>query len=100
MIGPPRPTPVASNSDDDDAMIEPPRPPPAETDDDDDDDDNVMIGPPRPPAEDSDSDDDLTEEENGFRIPLSNEIVLKGHSKVIRFFTLLSISSITIVFEF
>lgn len=90
MIGPPRPPPVASNSDDDedgdDAMIGPPRPPPAEMDADGDDDGSVMIGPPRPPPTDSDSDDDLAEqEENRYRIPLSNEIVLKGHSKVTSF---------------
>ncbi|RVX19374.1 WD repeat-containing protein 70 [Vitis vinifera] len=88
MIGPSRPPPVASNSDDDEdgdgAVIGPPRPPPAEMDDDD---GSVMIGPPRPPPTDSDSDDDLAEEEevveNRYRIPLSNEIVLKGHSKVV-----------------
>lgn len=43
-----------------------------------------MIGPPRPPAA-SDSDEDLFdgEPENRHRIPLSNEIVLKGHTKVL-----------------
>ncbi|CBI37203.3 unnamed protein product, partial [Vitis vinifera] len=60
----------------------------ADDDMDDDDDGSVMIGPPRPPPTDSDSDDDLAEEEeeeeeNRHRIPLSNEIVLKGHSKVV-----------------
>ncbi|ERN19060.1 hypothetical protein AMTRI_Chr10g8200 [Amborella trichopoda] len=46
-----------------------------------DDDDGVMIGPPRPSdLEESESDE---EDENTYRIPLSNEIVLKGHTKVV-----------------
>lgn len=86
LIGPPRPPPPGPASgdedDDDDVLIGPPPPPPsgpAESDD-----DGEMIGPPAPPAGsnmgDSDSD---AEEENRYRIPLSNEIVLKGHTKVV-----------------
>ena len=46
-----------------------------------------MVGPPRPPPGMSfgDSEDEVEEEEeteNQYRIPLSNEIVLKGHTKV------------------
>lgn len=86
-IGPPRP-PAAANSkdDDDDELIGPP--PPPSTGVDDDEDDGELIGPPRPPpSDDSDSDDvdvDVdVDETQQFRIPLSNEIVLKGHSKVV-----------------
>ncbi|XP_058101393.1 uncharacterized protein LOC131245743 [Magnolia sinica] len=57
---------------------------------DEDGDDGVMIGPPRPPLDstESDSDDDSDDEsdgelENSYRIPFSNEIVLKGHTKVV-----------------
>lgn len=81
MVGPPRPP---ADEDDGGAMIGPPRPPVQEADDD----DGEMIGPPRPPPasnlDASSSDDELDEDEvgNRFRIPLSNEIVLKGHTKV------------------
>lgn len=65
---------------DDDVMIGPPRPPQQQEDDA----DGVMIGPPRPPAESGDEDDDEEEgEENRYRIPMSNEIVLKGHTKIV-----------------
>ncbi|CAH1417844.1 unnamed protein product [Lactuca virosa] len=83
-IGPPRPPPSYDSVDgEDDAMIGPPRPMPAE-DDDDDDDDEPIIGPPRPPLG-SDSEEDFSdgEQEVQHRIPLSNEIVLKGHTKVV-----------------
>lgn len=72
---------------DDDEMIGPPRPPVIGGDED----DEVEIGPPRPPrgviGSDSDDDDDGDfdggeGEVNRYRIPLSNEIVLKGHTKV------------------
>ncbi|KAL5863755.1 hypothetical protein ACOSQ3_001269 [Xanthoceras sorbifolium] len=87
-IGPPRPPPqpVGTEDDEDGVMIGPPQPPkPVETEDDD---DGVMIGPPRPPAEsetDDDEDDEEEEEkeENRYRIPMSNEIVLKGPTKVV-----------------
>ncbi|GKB29171.1 WD repeat-containing protein 70, partial [Tanacetum coccineum] len=87
-IGPPRPS--SSRSVDADVEIGPPRPPPVGGDeddndsDDDDDDDEVMVGPPRPPV-DSDEDEMSDDDEDGprFRIPLSNEIVLKGHTKVV-----------------
>lgn len=66
--------------DDDDVMIGPPRPPQQQEDDA----DSVMIGPPRPPAESGDEDDDEEGgEENRYRIPMSNEIVLKGHTKIV-----------------
>ncbi|XP_071689416.1 uncharacterized protein [Rutidosis leptorrhynchoides] len=85
-IGPPRPPPASSSTgadDDEDVMIGPPRPAPA-VDSDDEDDDEPVIGPPRPPVQ-SDSDEELSDEEQGnqHRIPLSNEIVLKGHTKVV-----------------
>ncbi|KAI3742490.1 hypothetical protein L1987_60174 [Smallanthus sonchifolius] len=75
-IGPPPPPP--SSDGEDDAMIGPPRPMPADSDD------ESIIGPPLPPAG-SDSDEDLSdgEQENLHRIPLGNEIVLKGHTKVV-----------------
>ncbi|KAJ9543434.1 hypothetical protein OSB04_023141 [Centaurea solstitialis] len=90
-IGPPRPPPPPPSSDsvggdDDDVMVGPPRPMPGGGGEEDDDDDEVIIGPPRPPPVDSDSEDELSEEdeqENRHRIPLSNEIVLKGHTKVV-----------------
>ncbi|XP_031287401.1 uncharacterized protein LOC116146134 [Pistacia vera] len=80
---PPPPEPPKAEEDDDDVMIGPPRPPqPVETEDDD---GVVMIGPPRPPVA-SETDDEEEEEEEGenrYRIPMSNEIVLKGHTKVV-----------------
>lgn len=68
---------------DDGPMVGPPPPPPAASDDEDD--DGEMIGPPPPPPNASDSEDDSDSDEVGtrFRIPLSNEIVLKGHTKVV-----------------
>ncbi|XP_008447362.2 uncharacterized protein LOC103489831 [Cucumis melo] len=88
-IGPPRP-PIESKlneDDDDDVIIGPPLPPPAgEGSDDDEDDDGEMIGPPPPPPRSNLEDSDVEEEEyeeNRFRIPQSNEIVLKGHTKVV-----------------
>ncbi|CAK7349500.1 unnamed protein product [Dovyalis caffra] len=79
-IGPPRPPARGVDNDDDDGevMVGPPRPPPGL---DDEDDDGVLIGPPRPPPP-ADSDEE-EEEENRYRIPMSNEIVLEGHSKVV-----------------
>ncbi|KAK4281344.1 hypothetical protein QN277_012852 [Acacia crassicarpa] len=79
MVGPPRP-PV--EEDDDGAMIGPPPPPPGEEGDD----DGEMIGPPRPShlgASSAEDDSDEDEVGNRFCIPLSNEIVLKGHTKVV-----------------
>lgn len=83
-IGPPPPPPRQQEleADDDDVVIGPPRPPQQQEDDA----DSVIIGPPRPPAESGDDDDDVDEEEgeeNWRQIPMSNEIVLKGHTKVI-----------------
>ncbi|XP_021279510.1 WD repeat-containing protein 70 [Herrania umbratica] len=78
MIGPPRPSAPAPDEDDGDVMVGPPRPPPGSGGDDD---DYVMIGPPRPPAGPSSDSDE--EEENRYRIPMSNEIILKGHNKIV-----------------
>jgi hypothetical protein len=96
MIGPPRPPPAPAGEDDEDGgMIGPPRPPPPSAPAEGDDPGGDMIGPPRPPlAMEADEDDDDGEEEEddddmeddggfGFnRLPLSNEIVLRGHTKV------------------
>ncbi|CAL1357106.1 unnamed protein product [Linum trigynum] len=84
-VGPPPPPPGQTVDDDDDgeAMVGPPRPPLRAVDDSDDD-DGEMVGPPRPTAPVSDSDEDEDEEEeNQHRIPTSNEIVLKGHTKIV-----------------
>ncbi|KAL9261513.1 WD repeat-containing protein [Drosera capensis] len=79
----------------DGVMVGPPRPPGGMNvgDEDQEEEDGGMIGPPRPPGgvrmDDSDEDEEEEEEEeeedegNRFRIPLSNEIVLKGHTKVV-----------------
>lgn len=81
-VGPaPPPEPPIQEEDDGDVMIGPPRPPqPAETEDDEGDE---MIGPPRPPVAAETDDEQGEEEENRYRIPMSNEIVLKGHTKVL-----------------
>lgn len=88
-IGPPRPPSGGyvedGNDDDGDGLeIGPPRPP---QDGDAEDDDEPMVGPPRPPSGqiELDSDEDVDEEnsDDAFRIPMSNEIVLKGHTKVV-----------------
>lgn len=93
LVGPPRPPPDIGSGDDEEeeddgeVMIGPPRPPENSTGNDGEDDD-VMIGPPPPPPgsnlAESESDGELdVEEQNPYRIPLSNEIVLKGHTKVL-----------------
>ncbi|XP_061343447.1 uncharacterized protein LOC133289498 [Gastrolobium bilobum] len=64
-------------------------PPPQVVDEEDDEDEDEMIGPPPPPpgsnlsGSDSEYESDHEEVGNRFRIPLSNEIVLKGHTKVV-----------------
>ncbi|XP_004289999.1 PREDICTED: WD repeat-containing protein 70 [Fragaria vesca subsp. vesca] len=81
LIGPPRPPqPNSTDEDDGDALIGPPPPPPggAESDD-----DGEMIGPPAPARSNMEDSDSEAEEENKYRIPVSNEIVLKGHTKVV-----------------
>ncbi|PAN47009.1 hypothetical protein PAHAL_9G203800 [Panicum hallii] len=96
MIGPPRPPPGPAGEDDDEdggGMIGPPRPPPPSAQGEGEDDEGGgMIGPPRPPPaeedeeeEEDDDDDDMEDDgDGGFnRIPLSNEIVLRGHTKVV-----------------
>ncbi|KAJ1416662.1 WD40/YVTN repeat-like-containing domain superfamily [Sesbania bispinosa] len=55
-----------------------PTPPPPQPDEED---DGPLVGPPPPPSRSDDS--DQTELGNRFRIPLTNEIVLKGHTKVV-----------------
>ncbi|KAK4792405.1 hypothetical protein SAY86_022840 [Trapa natans] len=79
MIGPPRPPAELGSDDDDGGMVGPPPPPPNFAPDDDEDDD-LMIG---PPPQSLQSDEDEEEGESRYRIPFSNEIVLKGHSKVV-----------------
>ncbi|ESW34615.1 hypothetical protein PHAVU_001G166600 [Phaseolus vulgaris] len=68
---------------DDAPIVGPPPPPPSASDDEAEDGD--MIGPPPPPPNASESEDESDEDEVGtrFRIPLTNEIVLKGHTKVV-----------------
>ncbi|XP_042012055.1 WD repeat-containing protein 70-like [Salvia splendens] len=85
LIGPPRPPAVLDEEDEDeDSRIGQPRPPPGAAGDDD---DGLTIGPPRPPPGSTDSDEDKDEdadeedEDPGYRVPMSNEIVLKGHTK-------------------
>lgn len=75
-VGPPRP--AAAEEDED--IVGPPRPPTTVDDED-------MVGPPRPGESSTEDDDDNDgdaedEDEDEFRVPLSNEIVLKGHTKV------------------
>lgn len=94
FVGPPR-MPCVPGSDvveveeDDGQMIGPPRPPAELSPIEEDDEDGGMIGPPAPPPgsqlDDSDFEEDLDGGElgNRFRLPLSNEIVLKGHTKVV-----------------
>ncbi|XP_021763329.1 WD repeat-containing protein 70-like [Chenopodium quinoa] len=101
----PNPNPKPHDSESDEKLVGPPRPPTIEEDDDDgdligpppppsvgsvDDDDGDLIGPPRPAEskgrtfdEDTEDEDDDEEEGTRHRIPLSNEIVLKGHTKVV-----------------
>ncbi|KAK6164377.1 hypothetical protein DH2020_001241 [Rehmannia glutinosa] len=85
MVGPPRPPPGSGVEDEDEPVTGPTRPPPRSGIEDDD--DEPVIGPPRPPPgqieSDSDEDVDEEDEDSGYRIPLSNEIVLKGHTKVV-----------------
>ncbi|KAJ7972575.1 Transducin/WD40 repeat-like superfamily protein [Quillaja saponaria] len=93
LIGPPRPQPGLRAGDEEEeedggAMIGPPRHPVGLASGDESDEDGTIIGPAPPapgsnlewsgPEEDSDN-----EGENRYRIPLSNEIVLKGHTKVV-----------------
>lgn len=77
--------PLQKSEDEDDGVMVGPPPPPAgagsEDGDEDEDDDGVMIGPPPPPV--WSTMDDSDEEENMYRIPMSNEIILKGHTKIV-----------------
>eukprot|EP00252_Welwitschia_mirabilis_P016073 TRINITY_DN3555_c0_g1_i1.p1 TRINITY_DN3555_c0_g1~~TRINITY_DN3555_c0_g1_i1.p1 ORF type:complete len:649 (-),score=147.52 TRINITY_DN3555_c0_g1_i1:268-2214(-) len=92
FIGPPKPP---QNSDENEEIIGPPRPTYGISTGED---DGQMIGPPRPPGMDDlsrrqersdvddDDDDDMDDcagEEDDVRVPVSNEIVLRGHSKVV-----------------
>lgn len=89
-MGPPPSKPTQEEDEEDDGvMMGPPPPPKGLGNSNDSDDDEDMIGPPPPPRaaidsdEDSDDDDDANDnEENRYQIPLSNEIQLKGHTKV------------------
>ncbi|GLJ05291.1 hypothetical protein SUGI_0015510 [Cryptomeria japonica] len=104
IVGPPRPTYLEESAigdeEDSDQLVGPPRPPQFSGDDDEE--EGHLIGPPRPPPnleeegndgsfeamtyrrEDGTS-DEHSDEEGGdiFRVPLSNEIVLKGHTKIV-----------------
>ncbi|KAM3731207.1 hypothetical protein ACB098_12G145200 [Castanea mollissima] len=90
LIGPPRPPP---DDEDEDVgpIMGPQRPSAAQLesiDEEEEEEEEEMVGPPRPPPGMSfgDSEDEVEEEEeteNQYRIPLSNEIVLKGHTKVV-----------------
>ncbi|XP_047315878.1 WD repeat-containing protein 70-like [Impatiens glandulifera] len=82
-IGPPRQS-LLETVDEDDRLVGPPPPPTIFEDGDE------MIGPPRPPTsgmmpddEEEEEEEDSDIEEQSYRIPLSNEIVLKGHTKVV-----------------
>lgn len=78
---------------DESPLVGPP-PPPPHNEEEEEEDDGDMIGPPPPPPgsnlDDSDSDEDSDQDQlgNQFRIPLSNEIVLKGHTKVFSSFVI------------
>ncbi|KAK8969662.1 hypothetical protein KSP40_PGU009442 [Platanthera guangdongensis] len=89
-IGPPMPQSDQPERDfDDDPMVGPLPLPPSSSEKFylEDDDDQDVIGPPRPPqvGSDSGSESDLDDSptQNEFRIPISNEIVLKGHSRIV-----------------
>lgn len=84
LVGPPLPPPA--EEEDDGPVIGPPRPPLGSVADDDDDEKSI-IGPPRPPegfrgGYFDEEEDEEEEEGTRHRIPMSNEIVLKGHNKV------------------
>lgn len=89
-MGPPRPHPAAqlASDDEEEGIIGPPRPAAGQLGSEDE--EEEIIGPPRPPpglnvseSGSDDDDDEEEEEENRYRIPQSNEIVLKGHTKVV-----------------
>lgn len=91
-MGPPRPHPAAqlASDDEEEGIIGPPRPAAGQLGSEDE--EEEIIGPPRPPpglnvgdSGSDDDDDEEEEEENRYRIPQSNEIVLKGHTKVLLF---------------
>ncbi|XP_057483037.1 uncharacterized protein LOC130769799 [Actinidia eriantha] len=85
MVGPPRPMRMDDDDEEEeDRFIGPPRLAAVDEEDE----DGEMIGPPLPPPgsglEDSEEEEEYDGEEEGqYRIPLSNEIVLKGHTKVV-----------------
>jgi WD repeat-containing protein 70 len=101
IVGPPPPPPASRVEDgggEEESMIGPPRPPPAISVDDEEGQDVTVIGPPRPPPQSNqkqslsgqDGSGDETDEEfdeyipeDTYQIPLSNEIVLRGHTKVL-----------------
>lgn len=71
MVGPPLP-PKASSSEDNGEEIGPPLPPPGDALSSTDDEDG-----------DTDGNDEGEDEEDAYQVPMTNEIVLKGHTKVI-----------------
>ncbi|KAJ4774222.1 WD repeat-containing protein 70 [Rhynchospora pubera] len=105
MVGPPPPPPASTGDEgegEEEAMIGPPRPPPASRGEDEEgEEEDAMIGPPLPPPQstqkpsssrpdgsdgsDDDSDEEFDEDspDDSHKIPLSNEIVLRGHTKVV-----------------
>ncbi|KAJ3690051.1 hypothetical protein LUZ61_019215 [Rhynchospora tenuis] len=100
MVGPPPPPPastVEEGEGEEEEMIGPPRPP-LDSRGENEEEEGGMIGPPRPPPQSAqkpssslqdDSEDESDEEfeedlnDDLHKIPLSNEIVLRGHTKVV-----------------
>ncbi|XP_024370422.1 uncharacterized protein [Physcomitrium patens] len=77
IVGPPRPETIVNDED----VVGPPRPPATVEDED-------IVGPPHRPGTSSTEDEDggedeADEDDDEYRFPLSNEIVLKGHTKVV-----------------
>ncbi|XP_010415936.1 PREDICTED: WD repeat-containing protein 70 [Camelina sativa] len=88
-MGPPPPPSKPTQEEDDGVLMGPPPPPKGLVNSNDSDDEDDMIGPPPPPPaavdsdEDSDGDDADDNEQNRYQIPLSKEIQLKGHTKIV-----------------
>uniref|UniRef100_A0A1J3DYW0 WD repeat-containing protein 70 n=1 Tax=Noccaea caerulescens TaxID=107243 RepID=A0A1J3DYW0_NOCCA len=85
VVGPPPPPAQEEEEEDDRDIMGPPPPPRRPENGNDSDEEEDMIGPPPPPAATSDEDEDdvYDKEENRYKIPLSNEIQLKGHTKIV-----------------
>ncbi|XP_024530300.1 WD repeat-containing protein 70 [Selaginella moellendorffii] len=81
MVGPPRPEEEEAAAEE---LIGPPRPSTAALSDEKDDTEPALIGPPRPnDGAGSDSDEEEEEDDDEYHVPLSNEIILGGHTKVV-----------------